>query len=330
MTNDQNVASSHRPEPTRPMLDDFIVFAVLAAPSAYFFLQDDLISLGMWLLAAVITLIGYRIGLVMHLALIVSLFVLADLGEPTARLIQEPITQGTGLTGLANRIIGFIIAVMFVLTLVLLASRWVTRGFLSKGNRHRWNHWLGFTVGSIEGFVVLALIIGVFSTLATYQRENAVQSWANSETEMNGKTKFLAWVKKTGTDFEESQLGDAFVGPRPLVDVKNWGPVRQVGNSFEFVSKPSSIKSLEKFPAYQRLVSDDSVNDWLKSLRNDKTVKEMFRSSLPLTAKQVWLLLNHPSIMGLLDEPVFRSNVLDLLDELDASKIDPPAPKTMF
>lgn len=312
------------------MLDDLIVFAMLAAPSAFFFLQDDVISLALWIFAALTALTGYRIGLLTHLALIVAFLVLADIGEPIARMIQEPITQATGLTGLANRMIGCTLAVIAVVTVMVLVSRWIARGYLKQGNRFRWNHWLGFAAGSVEGFLILGLLIGMFSTIATYQRENAVQSWAGEGTRADVKARFFAWVEKTGTRIEASRVGNAFVGPRPLVTVKNWGLVRQAGSSFEFLSKPSSIQSLQKFPAYQALTNDDAVNAWLTSLKDDKSVKEMFRSSLPLTGEQIGILLNHPSIMGLLDEPVFREKVRDLFDELDASKIDPPGPKAMF
>jgi hypothetical protein len=330
MTKEETEDLSRRSVPTRTMLDDLIVFAILGAPSVFFFLRDDMTSLTLWLFAGVMALVGYRIGLLMHLAVILSLLVLADVGESIAKMIQEPITQVTGLTGLANRMVGCALAVIVVVTSITLISRWLSRGFLQQGNRHRWNHWLGWLAGSIEGFLILALLIGVFSTIAQYQRENQVQSWVGEVTGGGRKAKFLKWVEGKGTQFEESRVGKVFVGPRPLVTVREWGIVKKTGTVFEFFAKPSSIKSLQKFPAYQELTSDGAVNAWLKTLKDDKPVKEMFRSNLPLTGKQIGILLNHPSIMGLLDETVFRQKVSDLFDELDASKIDPPGPKTMF
>ena len=314
----------------RPMLDDFIVLSCISAPSVMFFLQSDMTSLVLWLLAAAAMLIGYRIGLLAHLALLSSFFLLISFGESLAIQIKQPISQVTGLTGLANRSLGCILVAVVVITSTTLLCHLFARGFLSSGNRARWNHWLGFGVGCLEGLLLVALLVGLVTAIAKHQRDNTPQSWLSGLRGEDPKSKVLVWIEKTGEQFEASRVGGAFVGARPLISVRDWGIVKKAITVCEFISRPSAIRSLKKFPAYQNLVSDQSVQQWLTRLKEDRAVKNMFSTNVPLSGKDIRLLLNHPSIMGLLDEPALRANVIDLLDQLDASKIDPLGPKPMF
>lgn len=325
-----NQERTRKRKQTRAMLDDLIVFAMIGVPAGYFFLQSETMSLALWLVAGVTALIGYRLGFLIHVVLLVSGLLLFYVGESTAKLFQAFIMEQTGLTGLANRLAGCSIIAIVVPVFFLLVSNRVAQDYLDRGNRHRWNHWLGFSLGSFEGFLVLALVVGGVSTISQYQRDNTAISWFDGIRGKEPEIRALRWIQNTGIRIEESQVGKALVGPRPIVDASQWVVVKRIRTSFEFLSNPSAIKSLKKFPAYQVLVADDDVQSWLTNLKADKAIKEMFSSNSPLRGKQVVFLLNHPSIMGLIDEPVFRKQVMELIDQLDASKIDPPGPKAMF
>ncbi len=325
-----NLERTRKRKQTRAMLDDLIVFAMIGVPAGYFFLQSETMSLALWLVAGVTALIGYRLGFLIHVVLMVSGLLLFYFGESTAKLFQAFIMEQTGLTGLANRLAGCFIIAIVVPVFFLLVSNRVAQDYLDRGNRHRWNHWLGFSLGSFEGFLVLALVVGGVSTISQYQRDNTAISWFDGIRGKEPEVRALRWIQDTGIRIEESQVGKALVGPRPIVDARQWVVVKRIRTSFEFLSNPSAIKSLKKFPAYQVLVADDAVQSWLTNLKADKAIKEMFSSNSPLRGKQVDFLLNHPSIMGLIDEPVFRKQVMELVDQLDASKIDPPGPRAMF
>ena len=314
----------------RSPLDDFIVMSCISAPSVMFFLQSDMTSLVLWILGATAILFGYRIGLLTHLVLLLSCLLLIGLGESLAIQIKQPIAQVTGLTGLANRFLGCLLVAVVLITSMTWLSSLLAGRFLSLGNRLRWNHWLGFGVGCIEGFLLVALLVGLVTAIAKHQRENTPQSWLSGLRGEDPKSKLLVWIDETGGQIEASKVGEAFVGTRPLITVQDWSVVKKAVTLCEFISRPSAIRSLKKFPAYKKLVSDQSVQQWLTRLKEDPSIKQMFSNNVPLSGTEISLLLNHPDIMGLLDEPTLRENVIELLDQLDASKIDPPGPRPMF
>lgn len=319
-----------RPKKKRSALDDSIVFGIVALPALLFFLQSDFVSLGLWVFGGVIAITGFRTGFLEQLSLILSIAVLLDIGEPVAKSIEDPINQWIGLTGLANRILGCLLVAVAVTLVITLVSRYMARKFLKEGNRERWNHWLGFISGGLIGLMILAYGVGIFSALAQHQRDNTPQSLFGASGNGSPNSRAGRWIKNNGELIEQSTIGSAFVGPQPLLTVKEWRVVKDCRTIAAFLTQPSAIKSLKKFPAYQEIGQDKSIQTWLTEIKEDEELKEVFRSDRLVSMEQVILLLNHPAIMGLLDEPVFREKVVELFQQLDASKIDAPGPRAMF
>ncbi|MEC8474315.1 MAG: CvpA family protein [Planctomycetota bacterium] len=318
------------PRKKRSALDDSIVLVIIALPALLFFLQSDLVSLGLWVFGGLIAITGFRTGFLEQFSLILSIAVVSDIGESVAKSIEDPIHQWIGLTGLANRILGCLLVAVTVTLVFAVVSRYMARKFLKKGNRERWNHWLGFISGGLIGLMILAYSVGVFSVLAQHQRDNTPQSLFGASGNRSPNWRAGGWIKDNGELIEQSTIGSAFVGPQPLLTVKDWSVVKDCRTMAAFLTKPSAIKSLKKFPAYQDIVQNKSVKTWLMEIKEDEELKEVFRSDRLVSMEQVILLLNHPAIMGLLDEPVFREKVVELFQQLDASKIDAPGPKAMF
>ena len=84
-------------------------------------------------------------------------------------------------------------------------------------------------------------------TLSQYQRDNTAISWFDGIRGKEPEVRALRWIQDTGIRIEESQVGKALVGPRPIVDARQWVVVKRIRTSFEFLSNPSAIKSLIRY-----------------------------------------------------------------------------------
>ncbi|MDB4679332.1 CvpA family protein [Rhodopirellula sp.] len=314
----------------RSLLDDLVAFAIVAAPAAFFFVQSDPVSTALWLIAGSIAWMGYQMGFLFHAAMLLEVVALYFIAPSIAETYEQQVTNWTGATGLANRMIATGVIALVLGVGIAFGLQIILNSYLNHGNRRRWNHWFGFLIGGVEGFMVLALLVGLFVTVSQHRKENLAESWFGGGEEQEAERRTLRWIEQTGERFEGSRLGAVLVGPRPLVEVQDWSAIQRTRTLLKFLTRPSGIKTLKQHPAYKDLSSSVEIQTLLKELKDDKAVREMFSSNSPLTAKQVLLLMNHPAILALLEDELFREKVTELIDDLADRDLAPPGPKAMF
>lgn len=259
-------------------------------------------------LAALITVIGlaassgFRMGAIAIVASVVSLGA-AIVYAPELGCQQEwRFTAWFGTTGLLNRLlaVGTVALILSALTTtaVLLLAGWV---FRSRPRLDRANRWLGFGIGAAEGVLIASMLLGGVLVLEPLERQRIDRGVPQTD----WGARLSGWILTAADHTRTSRVGPWVERYNPLIHVPQLNKLPEVQQSVLVLSDPEKIQKLLDHPDVQALRKRPEVQTAYDQLIADPRIRHALYSGERMTQTTAMLLLNHPAVLELIDQPGF-------------------------
>jgi len=298
--------SEESPITTRPRMGALwallLVVAVLGL-FGYFCNQSDWISAAATLAVGFAAFGGFKTGAFKALALLASATATFYLAPYLGMQVETTFSNWVGTTGLTNRFYAVLVTglVVFLITLIV-TLKLGNRVLQGRPKTTLLNHWLGFLIGGIQGFLVVVILLG---GMVTIQKVNAER--LSERIPPTGRAKVLAEIlDKTSEQTQASRLAPIIASFNPFEHVPQLSNVDEWQRGMEVLMDPSKVNALFDQPAIKDLKNRKDVAETLAQLNGDPEIQKLLNSNKPASRELAMKLLNHPAILDLLDQAEFR------------------------
>lgn len=273
---------------------------VFLGPAVYFTRQDDLISAVACVATCITAFAGYRAGAAWMLSIVVAGIAIITFA-PSIGIDQEArISQWFGTSGLTNRIISVTLAGILIGVLSLFASNFIfSRVLARKPKLESINRWLGFSLGAVEGLLGVTLFLSGILMLQPTEKESDSLPNAGDE------NAFQRFIQDTREQTRRSRIGPALDTYNPVESLTSSQPFEEIQRLARLLEEPSQIQELLDNPEIQRLRERPDIQRVISQLESDPDVQEILNSQTPISRESLLTLMNHPSVLELLDQPGF-------------------------
>ena len=86
------------------------------------------------------------------------------------------------------------------------------------------------------------------------------------------------------------------------------------------IAEPAKMQRLLEHPEVQRLRNDTQMQRVMEELVQDPDIKQILYSGKPIDAPALVVLMNHPSVLKLIDQPGFLESASKVLREARGEK----------
>jgi uncharacterized membrane protein required for colicin V production len=279
-----------------------LVVAVLGL-FGYFCNQSDWISAAATLAVGFAAFGGFKTGAFKALALLASATATFYLAPYLGMQVETTFSNWVGTTGLTNRFYAVLVTglVVFLITLIV-TLKLGNRVLQGRPKTTLLNHWLGFLIGGIQGFLVVVILLG---GMVTIQKVNAER--LSERIPPTGRAKVLAEIlDKTSEQTQASRLAPIIASFNPFEHVPQLSNVDEWQRGMEVLMDPSKVNALFDQPAIKDLKNRKDVAETLAQLNGDPEIQKLLNSNKPASRELAMKLLNHPAILDLLDQAEFR------------------------
>lgn len=297
-----------------------LLFVALFFGSAAFFgYQGDIVLAATCVIAGLGAFSGYRVGVIHGLAWLVA-FAVAIAYAPSLGQTQEfRFTEWFETTGLTNRIlavgtVGIAISLVVGLVLTTIARRVLeTRPRLDSLNR-----WLGFTLGSVEGVAIVAMVLGGALLIEPSQQQRVRQFKALGQMEAPITTQAVFVVaEKT----RESRVGHLVEEYNPFARIPKLNKVKEVQQTAQILSDPAKIEKLLHHPQIRELQERPEMQQLMQKLDEDPEIQKVLYSGKKMDKDMAMSLLNHPAVLELVDQPGFLEEATKVISKINPAMI---------
>jgi uncharacterized membrane protein required for colicin V production len=283
-----------------PMTRRLIYATLLFGPAIIFGLGGDYLVAGVCGMAAIGALWGYRTGAVSFLTSLIALAAAFFFAPAIGQSYEYHFSQWFGTTGLMNRVLSvgvfgvllaFVIAgLMTLISLKVLSSR----PLLDATNR-----WLGLIIGAAQAPVAALFFIGGLMII-----EPAVQQRVDDPNAPRAKftTKL---VLQTAEMTRESKLGPLVEKYNPFLRVPELNKLEPMHRSVQILSDPAQIQRVLGHPSIRQLQEREDMRRTVEKLASDPKIQEVLASGKRMDKSMAMVLLKHPAVLELLDQPDF-------------------------
>lgn len=276
-------------------------------PAGYSIGQGDYVMSAVFVVAWVAASGGYRVGAV-RIAAAIGGLAAAIAYAPLLGIQHEwRLTEWFGTTGLLNRLLAIAATGILISLAVILASRMIAEPWL---RRHphwdRSNRWLGFGIGTAEGLLALLLLLGGVLVLEPTVRERSGDSGSASANLPDGWNERLsAWILATAEHTRRSSVGPLVERFNPLARYPALNKVEEIRQSVVVLSDPGRIERLIEHPELKKLRQREEVQVAYERVMQDPRIRSALHSGQRMTKSTALLLLNHPAVLDLIEQPGF-------------------------
>ncbi len=284
-----------------------LLFVVLiVGPALYFGSQGDYVVAAILAAAGISALAGFRIGAAGILTSVAAIAAAISYA-PTIGYQQEwRFTEWFGTTGLLNRFISVgAIGLTITVATSCLAALIAGRLFRNLPSLERANRWLGFWIGAVEGVAAAVLLLGGALILEPIEQERstlgASQSVAGQQISRS--------VVSIAQHAHSSRIGPYLERYNPFVCFPRLNKIEQVQKSVQILSNPEKIERLLRHPEVQQLQSRPEVRTAVRKVMEDPQIRTALHCGAGMNRSTAMMMLNHPAILELVDQPGFMSVV---------------------
>lgn len=290
-----------------------LVFALaLFGPAAFFGLEGDYLAAGVCGLAGVGALWGYRTGAISFLTSFVALAAAFMVAPAVGQSYEYHFSQWFGTTGLMNRIISigvfgvllaFVVAGLMMLISIKVFS---TRPFLDSTNR-----WIGLILGAAQVPVGALFFIGGLMIV-----EPAVQQRVSDPNAPRAKfsTKLVLQTTEMARDSRVGPLVEAYNPFLRIPELNN--RLEPMHRSMQVLSDPANIRQVMNHPSIRQLQQREDVRRTVEKLASDPEIQEVLGSGKPMDKSMAMVLLKHPAVLELIDQPEFLSQASQVINSM--------------
>jgi len=298
--------SEESPIPTRPRMGALwalLLFVAVLGLFGYFCNQSDWVSAAATLAVGFAAFGGFKTGALKALAFLVSATATFYLAPYLGMQLESTFSNWVGTTGLTNRFYAILVTglVVFLIT-VIVTIKLGNRILHGRPKITLLNHWLGFLLGGVQGFLVVVILLG---GMVTIQKVNAER--LSERIPPTGRAKLLAEIlDKTSEQTQASRLAPLITRFNPFEHVPQLSNVDEWQRGMEVLMDPSKVNALFDQPAIKDLKNREDVAETLAQLNEDPEIQKLLNSNRPASKELAMKLLNHPAVLNLLDQAEFR------------------------
>ncbi len=298
--------------PRMGTLWSLLIMAGVIGLFGYFCNQSDWICAGATLAIGFAAFGGFRTGAVKALGILAAGAATFYLAPLLGMQLESTFSDWVGTSGIANRIYSIIATGVLVFLLTAIMTIKLGNSLLKdRPKLFLLNHWLGFLIGGFEGVLVVLLLLG---GMVSIQKVNAER--LRERIPPTGRAKLLTDIlDKTSENTKASQLGPTVDQFNPFERVPQLSKVGEWQRGMEVLMDPSKVNALFQQPAIKQLRTRDDVNQAFVKLNEDPEIQKLLNSNKPASKELAVLLLNHPAVLELVDQPEFREAALSAFRE---------------
>ena len=120
------------------------------------------------------------------------------------------------------------------------------------------------------------------------------------------------WASRT----RQSAIGPIVRDYNPFERFEVLGNVKEVRETVQHFKSPGAARQLLDNRNIAALRSDPKVSQAIEEIRRDPVFKEMINQKRPLDRQTMLHLMNHPSVMELVDHPEFLERARQAIREI--------------
>lgn len=266
--------------------------------------SKDYVLATAWCLVCLCGCSGLRAGAFGMLGMFIAMGVAFIYGPSLGIRYEYEVTKWLGTTGLANRLISISITVVMMTLVIGQAIQWLIALATYKNKTIQGvNRCVGGLFGCAQGVAGVFLLVGGLFTIESLQKTNvtAHKSASNLQVEMTSASLLERVVQET----HASRLGEWVQRYNPYEKIPQLNRFHEVKSTVEMLVQPERVQELLAHPEVTRLKSDPQVQQAIRDLRDDPQISKLLQGDKPLDSSAILMLMNHPKVLNLLDQPGF-------------------------
>lgn len=290
-----------------------LVFAFSFSAIGVFAYRQDYVTAGSILIVTLAGLAGYRMGLARMIGWLGGLTLAVVLAPTVGAMIEPHVAELLGLTGLYSRFTAVGAAGFAILTVVALSARII--GWLLFRDRpllSACNQWLGFVGGSIQGAVLVVLLIGgvlVVEPMARERLDAAIPYQSDALARATSKQ-----VVRIAEQTHASAIGPWIVRNNPFERVP---ALRRMLNTARVASNPDQFANWQEEAGNSAWQESPTIQDAIDRLHADPEIREIVASGQRIDQTTVLSLLDNPTIVDLASQPGLVKELWTLMDQVE-------------
>jgi uncharacterized membrane protein required for colicin V production len=288
-----------------------LVTGVLGGATVYFGLAGDQVTatlVGVMLLAG---LSGYRVGAFKLAGFFAGVAAATTFAPPLGSQLEPSCAQWLGTSGLMNRAVSIgSVGLGITLTAVVLVAVLSRRLLVERPRLTAWNRWIGFGLGGMQGTLIVLILIGGLLVVEPMAKKRVA---ARDADDAFGQAVAQQVVRITEQS-RVSKVGPLLAAYNPFDHIPQLAQMQQ---GVRVVSDPERVNRLIEHPAMEQLKESPAVRTAIDSLVVDPEILQVLESGRPIDSQTAMSLMNNPSILLLLDDPSFLTEMSKIVSELD-------------
>jgi uncharacterized membrane protein required for colicin V production len=267
-------------------------------------LAKDYVLATAWCLVCLCGCSGLRAGAAGMLGMFVAMGIAIVYGPFLGIRYEGEVTKWLGTTGLANRLISISVMVMMMTLLIGQVFQWV---ILLATYKHKTlqgvNRYVGGVLGCVQGVAGVFLLIGGLFTIESLQKADAPINNVASNIQIEATS--VSLLGRVVNEAHASRLGSWVKQYNPYEKIPQLNRFHEVKRTVEMLVQPDRVQELLAHPEVVRLKSDPQVQQAMRDLRDDPEISKLLQGSKALDSAAILMLMNHPKVLNLLDQPGF-------------------------
>jgi hypothetical protein len=279
---------------------DLVCLGLFFAVLMWAMLSRDYVLAIAWCLISLCGCSGLRSGATGMVGMLVAMGLAIAYGPTLGVRFEGEVSHWIGMTGVANRLLSISIHILMITLLGAQLIQWVVY-FITykKPLLLGLNRYVGGVLGCIQGVAAVFLLVGgLFMIESMQQRDSA-------STSVSFETTSPSLLQRLIRETRSSRLGDWVVRYNPYEKIPQLNRFNEVKRTVEMLAQPARVQELLAHPEVTRLKSDPQVQQAIRELRDDPGISQVLQGGKPLDSAAVMMLMNHPKVLNLLDQPGF-------------------------
>jgi uncharacterized membrane protein required for colicin V production len=283
-----------------------LLITIFFAPAFFFATGGDYIAATICVMASLGALSGYQTGAAFMFASLAALAAAFTFAPTLGPSYELQFSEFFGTTGLTNRFlsVGAIgVLVLFAIAggLLLIMSRVLD----CRPGLERLNRCLGLGIGAVQGPAAVFFLLGGFLIIESMEQNRPADQRRPIVSNL---------VLKTTELTRQSQLGPTIVAYNPFTRIPQLNKLQQVHRSVQVLRDPAQIQGVLNHPSIRQLQRRPEVREAIEKLAADPAIQELLHSGKKMDRSMAMLLLSHPAVMELVDQPGFLEEASQVIN----------------
>ncbi|MDA1051114.1 MAG: CvpA family protein [Planctomycetota bacterium] len=289
------------------------IVGLFTAAISYFWMQEDHVAAAVLAAVMVAGFSGFRMGAAKLTGFLSGAVAAIAYAPSWGKLCEPKIVEFLGTTGLTSRIVSIGAIGIGITCAAMIVMAIVARVLLDDRPRlEAMNRRFGFLLGAVQGTGIVLLLLGGLLTVEPMAKERVASRTVDSTFALAVSERIVKVAEQT----RGSQFGPLVVAYNPFQYLPQLAPMQE---SIKLARDPQKLNQLMESPQIEHLKQRPAMRHAIDSLTADAEIQQVLRSGKPIDYRAARSLMSNPTIMKLLDEPGFVSEITKIMSELDVA-----------